>query len=60
MPQVVIESPVINSPFDEPKRHLRLTEDGITEEAADNWSGKGCHGQETLDSRRNNHGGCGR
>ncbi len=32
MSQVTIENPVINSPFDEPRRHFRFTEDGITEE----------------------------
>jgi hypothetical protein len=28
--QVVIENPVINSPFDEPNRHFRFTDEGIT------------------------------
>ncbi|MBI5826691.1 MAG: DEAD/DEAH box helicase family protein [Deltaproteobacteria bacterium] len=32
MKQVVIENPVINSPFEEPKRHFRFTEEGITNE----------------------------
>ena len=32
MKQVVIENPVINSPFTEPKRHFRFTEQGITNE----------------------------
>ncbi len=30
MPQVVIENPVINSPFEEPQRHFRFDEQGIT------------------------------
>ncbi|MDO8588668.1 MAG: DEAD/DEAH box helicase family protein [Armatimonadota bacterium] len=30
--QVVIENPVINSPFEEPRRHYRFSEDGITDE----------------------------
>jgi type III restriction enzyme len=30
--QVVIENPVINSPFAEPDRHFRFTEEGITNE----------------------------
>lgn len=30
MAQVVIENPVINSPFQEPTHHLRFDEDGIT------------------------------
>lgn len=33
--QVVIENPVINSPYDEPKRHFKFTEDGITDEIID-------------------------
>ena len=32
MNQVVIENPVLNSPFEEPKRHFKFTEDGITDE----------------------------
>jgi type III restriction enzyme len=32
MQQVVIENPIINSPFAEPKRHFRFTEQGITDE----------------------------
>jgi type III restriction enzyme len=32
MKQVVIENPVINSPFEEPRRHFRFTEEGITDE----------------------------
>ncbi|MDP2898732.1 MAG: DEAD/DEAH box helicase family protein [bacterium] len=32
MSQVVIENPVINSPFDEPTRHFRFTDEGITDE----------------------------
>ena len=32
MASVVIENPVINSPFEEPQRHFRFTEEGITNE----------------------------
>ncbi len=32
MKQVVIENPVINSPFQEPQRHFRFSEEGITNE----------------------------
>lgn len=32
MKQVVIENPIINSPFSEPKRHFRFTDEGITNE----------------------------
>jgi type III restriction enzyme len=32
MPQIVIENPVINSPFAEPERHFRFTDEGITNE----------------------------
>jgi type III restriction enzyme len=33
--QVVIENPIINSPFDEPNRHFRLSDEGITNEIDD-------------------------
>jgi type III restriction enzyme len=32
MSQVVIENPIINSPFDEPTRHFRFTDEGITDD----------------------------
>jgi hypothetical protein len=32
MPQVVIENPILNSPFAEPNRHFRFGERGITDE----------------------------
>jgi type III restriction enzyme len=32
MKQIVIANPIINSPFDEPKRHFRFTDQGITNE----------------------------
>ena len=32
MPQVVIENPVLNSPFEEPQRHFRFSDEGITNE----------------------------
>jgi type III restriction enzyme len=32
MTQVVIENPVLNSPFEEPRCHSKFTEDGITDE----------------------------
>ncbi len=32
MSQVVIENPIINSPFGEPTRHFRFTDEGITNE----------------------------
>ena len=35
MEQVVIENPVINSPFEEPKRHFLFSEEGITNEIAE-------------------------
>ncbi len=28
----LIENPIINSPFEEPKRYFRFTDDGITDE----------------------------
>ena len=35
MSQVVIENPIINSPFEEPTRHFRFTDEGITDEIVD-------------------------
>lgn len=32
MPDVVIENPILNSPYTEPTRHFRFAEDGITDE----------------------------
>jgi type III restriction enzyme len=31
MPPVVLENPVLNSPFAEPTRHFRFDDDGITD-----------------------------
>ena len=35
MSQVVIENPIINSPFDEPTLHFRFTDEGITNDVVD-------------------------
>ena len=35
MSQVVIENPIISSPFDEPTCHFRFTDEGITDEIVD-------------------------
>jgi type III restriction enzyme len=35
MSQVVIENPIINSPYDEPTRHFGFTDEGITDEILD-------------------------
>lgn len=35
MPDVIIENPVINSAFAEPKRHFRFSDDGITNEVVE-------------------------
>lgn len=32
MKQVIIENPIINSPFEEPTQHFRFSEDGITDQ----------------------------
>jgi type III restriction enzyme len=32
MKPVVIENPILNSPYEEPRRHFKFTEDGITDE----------------------------
>lgn len=33
--QVVIENPIISSPFDEPTRHFRFSDEGITNQIVD-------------------------
>ncbi len=33
--QVIIENPILNSPFEEPTRHFKFSEDGITNETAE-------------------------
>ncbi|MDA8311414.1 MAG: DEAD/DEAH box helicase family protein, partial [Actinomycetota bacterium] len=35
MPDVVIENPILNSPYDPPTRHWRFGEDGITDEVVE-------------------------
>lgn len=35
MRQVVIENPVLNSPYEEPRRHFRFSDDGITDETVE-------------------------
>jgi type III restriction enzyme len=35
VPQAVIENPILNSPFREPTRHFRFSDDGITDEVVD-------------------------
>src|SRR3954447_17524493 len=35
MAQVVIENPIINSPFEEPNRHFRFSDEGITNHIED-------------------------
>ena len=35
MPKIVIENPILNSPYDEPKRHFFFDEDGITDRVVD-------------------------
>jgi type III restriction enzyme len=35
MSQVIIENPILNSPFTEPSRHFRFGEEGITNETAE-------------------------
>lgn len=34
-PQIVIENPILNSPFAAPTRHFRFDDDGITDETVD-------------------------
>ncbi|MCL4490244.1 MAG: DEAD/DEAH box helicase family protein [Chloroflexi bacterium] len=35
MPQVLIENPVLNSPYEEPKKHFKFSDEGITDEIVD-------------------------
>lgn len=35
MPQVVIENPILNSPYKEPSRHFKFSDEGITNEIAE-------------------------
>ncbi|HVR46903.1 MAG TPA: DEAD/DEAH box helicase family protein [Candidatus Binatia bacterium] len=35
MPGVVIENPILNSPYEEPKRHWKFGDDGITDEVVE-------------------------
>ncbi len=35
MNQVVIENPILNSPYEEPRRHFRFSDEGITNETVD-------------------------
>lgn len=35
MPQVVIDNPILNSPYDEPTRHFHFDENGITNQVVE-------------------------
>ncbi len=35
MPQVVIENPILNSPFKEPTKHFKFSDEGITDEVVE-------------------------
>lgn len=55
MSQVAIENPVINSPFEEPRRHFRFTDDGITDEIGPRWrwrASRSGYGQHTISAGR--------
>jgi len=41
MPDAIIENPILNSPFAEPGRHFKLTDDGITNEIVENRRSSG-------------------
>ncbi|MGH9245958.1 MAG: hypothetical protein ACRD29_16905, partial [Acidimicrobiales bacterium] len=34
-PQIVIENPILNAPYEAPARHFRFDDDGITDEVVD-------------------------
>jgi hypothetical protein len=48
MNQVVIENPILNSPFEEPRRHFTFTEDGITTEDIATWFIRTDYNEETF------------
>ena len=35
MPDTTIQNPILNSPFDEPSRHFKFDDQGITNEIVD-------------------------
>ena len=35
MPQVIIENPILNSPYEEPGKHFRFSDEGITNDIVD-------------------------
>ena len=35
MAEVVIENPILNSPLEEPRRHLKFSDEGITSEVVE-------------------------
>jgi hypothetical protein len=49
MRNAVIEDPIINSPFAEPRRNLQFDEEGITDEIVE---ARRCVGREMLKARR--------
>jgi len=34
-PQIVIENPILNSPYEAPTRHFRFDDEGITDEVVE-------------------------
>jgi type III restriction enzyme len=51
MTQVVIENPIINSPFDEPSRHFRFTDEGITNDVVEGRRTSSAHCQAEDEGR---------
>ena len=49
MPQVTIENPILNSPYDEATRHFPFSDEGITNEVV---AGRRSRGAEVPDSAR--------
>ncbi len=44
MRQVVIENPILNSPYEAPQRHFRFDNEGITDDVADERRPSAYHG----------------
>lgn len=42
MPDAIIENPILNSPFEEPTRHFKFTDEGITNQPIEDRRLSGC------------------
>lgn len=42
MPQVIIENPRLNSPYEDPRRHFRFSDEGVTDEIVERQRSNSC------------------